>query len=610
MSRYYLVVILLILLSAGNSHEQEIQLNALVNKNPVSVDEQFVYSVEITGSSQNLPNVDLPDFSDFMVVGGPSTSSSFQIINFKVSASKTYTVYLMPRKAGTFKIGEAKAVFKGKTYSSSTIDLKVNQQDAQTKPSQQAPSRKQDQQSNDLSDVVFLKVIPTKRTIYVNEEVGLSYKIYFRTNITGNEILKLPEAVGAWIEEYPTPQRPQIFNETINGLQYNVAEIKKVAIFPSKAAKLTVSSMDMLVDIMVRRQRTRDPFSVFDDFFSDPFGQVVKKKLSSGELELNVLALPETGKPGNFSGLVGNFNIQSSIDKETLPTNDALSYKVKISGTGLLRYLNQIPVEFSPDFEVYEPKINESINKKEDRISSTKEFEYILIPRVAGRQKIRSSSLSYFNPVDKKYYSLKIPEYNIEVTKGKDMAVGVGSGTVLSKEEVQLIGKDIRYIKEKLSDLRMIGEMPFHSWWFYLSFTLPTLLLGVAWMYRNHLEKMSTNISYARSRKAHKQARGRLNQARTAMKQGKTADFYAAISSSLIGYVSDKTNRPAAGLLRSDFLHLLQHAGVTENLQNNFLNCLDEADYCRFAPGDITSEQMNEFYKQTEKVFVELEKYF
>lgn len=610
MSRYYLVIILLILFSAGTSHGQEIQLNASVNKNPVGVDEQFVYSVEISGSSQNLPNVELPDFSDFMVVGGPSTSSSFQIINFKVSASKSYTVYLMPRKVGTFKIGEAKAVFKGKTFSSETIDLTVIKQDTQAKPSQQVPSGKQTQQRNDLSDVVFLKVTPTKRTVYVNEEVGLSYKIYFRANITGNEILKLPEAVGAWVEEYPTPQRPQIFNETINGLQYNVAEIKKVAIFPSKATKLTVSPLDMLVEVMVRRQRTRDPFSIFDDFFSDPFGQAVKKKLSSGELELNVLALPETGKPVNFSGLVGNFSIQSSIDKETLPTNDALSFKVKISGIGLLRYLNQIPIEFSPDFEVYEPKINESINKKGNRISSTKEFEYILIPRVAGMQKIHSSSLSYFNPTDKKYHLLKIPEYNIEVTKGRNLAVGVGSGTVLSKEEVQLIGEDIRYIKEKLSDLRMIGEMPYHSWWFYLSLTLPTLLLGMAWMYRNHLEKMSTNISYARSRKAHKQARSRLNQARTTMKQGKTADFYAAISSSLIGYVSDKTNRSAAGLLRSDVQHLLQRAGVQEKLQNDFLSCLDEADYRRFAPGNVTTEQMNTFYKQTEKVFVELEKYF
>jgi hypothetical protein len=610
MSRYYLIAILLLLFSAGSSHEQEIQLNASVSKNPVGVDEQFVYSVEISGSSQNLPNVDLPDFSDFMVVGGPSTSSSFQIINFKVSASKTYTVYLMPRKVGEFKIGEAKAVFKGKTYSSAAINLMVNKQTTQAKPSQQAPSGKQTQQSNDLSDVVFLKVYPTKRTIYVNEEVGLSYKIYFRANITGNEILKLPEAVGAWVEEYPTPQRPQIFNETINGLQYNVAEIKKVAIFPSKAAKLTVSPMDMLVEVMVRRQRTRDPFSIFDDFFSDPFGQAVKKKLSSGELELKVLALPETDKPEYFSGLVGSFNVQSSIDKETIPTNEALSFKVKISGTGLLRYLNQIPVEFSPDFEVYEPKINESINKKGDRISSTKEFEYILIPRVAGMQKIRSSSLSYFNPADKKYHSLNIPEYHIEVLKGKDLAVGVGSGTVLSKEEVQLLGEDIRYIKEKLSDIRMIGEMPYRSWWFYLSFTLPALLLGMSWMYRNHLEKMSTNISYARSRKAHKQARDRLNQARTAMKQGKAAEFYAAITNSLIGYVSDKTNRPAAGLLRSDFQQLLQNASVKETLQNDFLSCLDEADYRRFAPGDITSEQMNEFYKQTEKVFVELEKYF
>ncbi len=607
---YSILVIFISLLFHHHLIGQEIQLIASVNKNPVGVDEQFVFSVEISGSTQSLPDVELPDFSDFMVVGGPSTSSSFQIVNFKVSASKTYTIYLMPRKIGQYKINEAIAQYKGKTYKSDAIEVIVEKQSSQKTPSQKGPSRSDTDKGVDLSKVVFLEVVPSKRTAYVNEEVILSYKIYFRANISGNEIIKLPEAVGSWVEEYPSPQRPKIYNETINGLQYNVAEIKKVALFPSKAGKLTVSPLNMLVEVVVRRQKTRDRFSIFDDFFNDPFGQVVKKKLSSGSLNIDVLPLPDENKPKNFSGLVGDFKVQSLIDKETLQTNEALSYKVKISGIGLLRYLNKIPIEFSPDFEVYEPKINESVNKKGTKISSSKEFEYILIPRVAGEQKIRSASFSFFNPFDKEYHLLRIPEYNLEVTKGKDLAVGVGSGTVLSKEEVRLLGEDIRFIKENLSQIKPIGEMSYQSWWFYFSLSVPLLFLGIAWMYRNHLDKMSTNISYARSRKAHKLAQTHLKRAKNLWKQGRTAEFYSAVSSSLIGYVADKTNQSAAGLIREDVQHLLKKIGIKADLEQEFLKCLDEADFRRFAPGETTPENMGDFYKYTEKILVELEKYF
>lgn len=608
---HYSLAAFLLLIPFLSGWGQDIKITASVDKNPVGLNEQFSYEVEVSGSTQNLPNVNLPDFSEFAIVGGPSTSTSFQIVNFDMKASKTYTMVLMPKNVGTFRIGAASIKYKGKIYNSKTVDVTVEKQTTTNRQPKQTPQGRQKQKSGvDLSKAIFLKVIPSKRTVYVNEEVTLRYKIYFRVNISGNEVEKLPEAVGAWVEEYPMPQRPKIYQETLDGVRYNVAEIRKVAVFPSRPGKITVSPLNMIVEAVVRRQRQRDPFSMFDDFFNDPFGQVVKQRISSGGIQLNVLPLPEKGKPDQFSGMVGQFKIHSSIDKKTVPTNEAISYKVKISGIGLLKFLNRLPIKFSPDFEVYEPKINETISKTGARISSNKEFDFVIIPRVAGEHRIKALQLSYFNPSNKKYAFLKIPEYKIAVTPGKDLSLGVGGGTVLSKGEVQLLGKDIRYIKENLTNLKPIGYLPYQSLWVYISFILPLIVLGIAWTYRNHLEKMSTNIQYARSRKAHKQAQSRLKEARSFLKQKKVAEFYGAISNSLIGYVADKTNQPAAGLLREDVEGLLKKAGVDEELKKDFLNCLDEADFRRFAPGEANDEDMLEFYKNTEKILVRLEKYF
>ncbi len=608
-----LISIILLAVVSVSARAQDVSITASVDHNPVGLNDQFTYQVEVSGSAQNLPDVQLPDFGSFAVLGGPSVSSSFQIVNFNMSASKTYTMTLMPRNVGTFKIGAASASFKGKDFKSNSVDVTVVKQSAQNQPIPQnrpgSRGRQSGETDQDLSKILFLKAIPSKRSPYVNEEVTLSYKIYFRANITNNEVSKLPEAVGCWVEDYPIPQRPKIYTETLNGVQYNVAEIRKVALFPSRAGKITVSPMELIVETVIR-QRSRNSRDLFDSFFNDPFGQVVKKRLSSGPVVLNVKPVPEAGKPADYSGLVGDFKIHSSLDKNAVQANEAVSYKVKISGSGLLKFLNKLPVEFSPDFEVYDPKVNENMNKSGARMSANKEFEYVVIPRLAGQHRIKAFSLSYFNPADRRYHEMRVPEYSIDVSKGKDLALGSGSGAGLSKEEVRLLGSDIHFIKEEAGDFKPIGRLPYMNWWFYLSLILPVGVLGMAWIYRNHLEKMSTNVEYARSRKAHKQAQMQLREAKTLWKQGKGAEFYGAVSRGLTGYVADKTNQSAAGLVRDDVLQILGKSRVEDDLRNQFLTCLDEADFRRFAPGNVQDGDMKQFYDRAENILVKLEKYF
>ncbi len=587
---------------------QDITISASVDKNPVPENQQFVYRVEVSGSSQNLPDIDLPDFSEFRVVGGPSTSSSVNIINFKISASRTYTVALIPRETGTFKIGPARASFKGETYTSNVIELTVTKATA-SPPAQQAQPQNREMPEVDVSQMVFLKAIPSRRTAYINEEITLTYKIYFRANISGYEASQLPQAVGCWVEEYPVPRRPSIYNETINGVRYNVAEIKKVAVFPSRSGEITVSPLDLTVEVVVPRQRSRGPSNLFDDFFSDPFSRTVKQQISSGEIKLTARALPAAGRPENFNGLVGDFSLTSSLDKNEVTTDEALSYKIRISGTGLLKFLNDLPVQFPPDFEVFDPKISESVDKSGSLMKSTKEFEYVLIPRVPGEHKIKSAEIFSFNPVRKSYEKMTVPEYIVDVSKGKNLALGAASGSALSREEVQLLGQDIRFIKESPVNLRPLGSHPYRNIWFYLSLGLPLVILGGAVAYRNHLEKMSSNVQYARSRRAQKMAQKRLSEAKSSLKQNQGAQFYSAVSSGLVGYLADKHNRPAAGLVKEEMEKLLKTSQVPEDLQTDFLKCLDEADFRRFAPGSVNPEEMNEFYQQAEKLLVRLEKY-
>ncbi|MFZ0392145.1 MAG: BatD family protein [Calditrichia bacterium] len=583
---------------------QDLSISAEVDRNPVMEDERFTYEVTVSGKTQSLPDIQLPDFENFAVVGGPGTSSSFQIINFDIQASKTYTVALMPRETGEFRIKPATVTYKGKTYQSDAIKVVVQKGAGSPQP-QQDDAVRPGNEDVDLSDKIFLRVIPSKRTAYINEEVTLTYRIYFQTQISQNEVLNLPEAVGTWVEEYPLPRNTRVYTQVLNGQRYNVADIKKIAVFPSRAGKITVSPLVMRIETVIRK-RSRDPF----DFFNDPFGQVVEKKISSQTINLNILPLPAEGKPEGFTGLVGSYEMSASLAEGDARTNQAMSYKVHINGRGLLKFLENLPVEFPADFEVYDPKVNVSTNKSGAYITSSKDFEYVLIPRVPGSFRIKPFALTYFNPDDRQYHTLQAPAFPVEVEKGSEPSLSAGSGTVLSKEEVRLLGSDIRFIKERSPEFRPIGAVPYRSWWFYLWLVLPLAAMVSAWSYYSHLEKMSSNVEYARSRKARRQAQKRLQEAKDHWKQNNSGAFYGAIAQALIGFIADKTNRPAAGLVRSHIQQVLQQRQVDESLQNDFFNLMDEADFRRFSSSGAADEDMKKSYEKAEMILVRLEKYF
>lgn len=596
-----------LVLGTGLLVAQEIILTASIDRNPVGLNEQFTYTLEIKGASSGYSEPQLPDFADFRIMGGPNVSTSVQIINGAYSASKIYSVILLPRKTGNFTFPAVTISFKGKTYQSNPIQITVIPQS--TAPGQGGTGAAPGDAVPAAPDELFLRAIPSRRSLYVNDQVTVVFKLYFRNSVQGLDYLKLPETVGFWVEEYEIPQTNiPVTQETINGVRYNVAEIKKMALFPGKSGELTVTPMQLAVNVVERRRR-RDPFGSFDDFFSDPFGRTVRKVVASEPLAFNVKPLPSQGKPLNFSGLVGNFVLKVEVDKTEVKANEAISYKVRLSGSGNLKSLSKLPIEFPPSFEVYEPKVNDSVNRSGSSMTASRELEYVLIPRASGQYRIKPLEISYFDPASETYKTLKSPEFVFSVGEGKEMPGLAGSG-YLAKSEVKLLGKDIFFIKEENLRLQPLGYKPYRTPWFLASLILPLIFLGIAYGYRTHQEKMATNQEYARQRKAYKQAAKRLKGASHFLKQRAFGEFYGEVSRSLIGFIADKTNRPAAGMLRQEVEKLLANKKVDPALAADYLNCLDEADFRRFAPAQATDEDAKSFYHRAEEILVRLGKYF
>ncbi|MFQ5674747.1 MAG: BatD family protein, partial [bacterium] len=368
----------------------------------------------------------------------------------------------------------------------------------------------------------------------------------------------------------------------------------------------TLEPMTIECDIQVprRRRRGRD---IFDSFFDDPFFRRTERiAVQSNAVTIDVRPLPDQGKPSNFSGAIGDFAITSSIDKQKVKSNEAITLKVKVSGTGNIRIIPTPEIDFPADFEVYDPKIRENIKRNSRSISGSKTFEYVIIPRFPGAETIKGISFSYFDLSSETYKTVTTGSIDISVTKGEDQFVSVGIGN--TKEDVKFIGKDIRFIKTRVPEFQRAGNVFYKQVYFYILLIVPLIALAGAFGYRLHLEKLSSNVAYARSRKANQMALKRLRDAQKAMKNGNQANFYAEVSKALMGFIGDKLNVSSAGLITDEVEKMLNQHHINGETVSGYISCLQTCDYKRFAPSGSNEIEMKDFFEKARDAIVKLEK--
>ncbi len=598
-----------ILAGLSPARGQDLLLRTYVDRTTLAVNQQFILTVEVAGAdAQKVPIPQAPDLSQFADYLGTSSSQNIQIVNGQMSVTRSAQNYYRARKTGTFTIPALTLKYKGKTYTSDPITIKI----VQGGPPPTAGGGRANRgitPEGSLKGNLFLRAEVDRRSVYPNQPVTLTYKIYTRVEITGYSISKLPNAVGFWTEEFKLPPQPPTSYKVLNGKRYLTAVIRKVALFPTNTGELKIEPMEVDCEVRLRSpRRSRDMFDSFfnDNFFGDMFGRRVRTKIYSEPVTIHVKPLPEEGKPKDFSGLVGRFQMSAGLDKQNVAANEAITLKVRYSGIGNIRLLPEPKITFPPDIETYEPKVSQNIDRSGTVIRGSKTFEYVLIPRLAGEHRIQPIRFSYFDLKENRYRTLTSPEFVIRVSAPAGGTLPMTTG--LTREEVKLIGKDIRFIKLTSEEFFKIGHDFYRTVWFVLLLVLPLLAVGGAFAYQQRQAKMAENVAYARSRRANQLAKKRLSQARKLLKPETQKEFYAEVSRALVGFVADKLNLPPAGIISDEVAGRLRERGVDEEIVGEFLECLQECDFQRFAPASATPADMQQTYEKARKAIVDLEK--
>ncbi len=575
------------------------------DKTTVGLGETFQIYFEFDAPDMNsVSGFHAPAFKGFTILGGPNQSTSMQIINGQMSSSVTYSYVLTPQKLGSFTIGTASVKYKGKTYKTKPLTIKVVKGKAKALP-KPAPPTQNGIDEQEIAKNVFIRAIPNKTTVYQGEQLTVVYKLYTRLNISSPSLTKLPTYEGFWAEDLDMPNTINFHIEMYKGQRYRVADIKKAALFATKSGKLKVTPFELKIPVLIRR-RNRNR-SLFDDFFNDPFfsrTETYNYNAKSNSLTINVLPLPVKGVPPSFKGAVGHFNISAKINKNNVKVNNPVSLKLKIWGEGNINLIDVPEVKLPAGFEEYEPKVTTKVNKK-DIVSGYKSIEYLIVPRIPGRKVIPPVEFSYFDPAKKKYITLRTPKFEINVTGSASMAENMPAG--FSKEDIKLLNKDIRFIKVsgfefvKKSDVRGIPA------WFYWSLIVPLLLLFVAVGVKKHHDKISGNVELSRSLKAEKLARKRLKNAKKALDSKSATLFYEEIAKALYGYLGDKLHINMSEFTLEKVEKKLNTAGIEEELIKKVREIADKCEYARFAPSkDEAAEE--KLYNETLELISTLEK--
>ena len=603
-----LIIILMALIAYGTQALADKVSFTASAPDAVVVGDQFRLSYTVT--TQKIKDFQAPSIKGFDVLMGPSRSqqSSTQIINGNVTSTSsiTFTYILMANTAGEYTISGASIVADGNQMVSNSVKIKVLPQDQSSNGGQNGSSNNNSSIHSSSGTTVsnqdlFITATASKTNVFEQEAFVLTYKIYTRESNLQLNNAKLPDFKGFHSQEIEMTTNAKWTPEHYQGRNYYTTVYRQFVLFPQQSGKLYIDPAQFQMTVG-KPVQSADPF---DAFFNGGSSVVeIKKNIATPKIAINVNPLP-AGKPSDFSGGVGEFTISSSINSKELKTNDAITIKLVISGTGNLKLISNPEIKFPDDFEVYDPKVDNQVRLTREGLTGNKVIEYLAIPRHAGTYKIPGVSFSYFDIRSKSYKTLKTEEYVVNIEKGAGNADQV-IANFTNKEDLKVLGEDIRYIKQNEVTLQPKGSFFYGSMTYWLFYIIPALAFIIFFIIYRKQAAENANVAKVRTKKANKVATKRMKLAGKLLSENKKDAFYDEVLKALWGYISDKLNIPVSRLSKDNIEEKLRNHGVNEELIKGFLNALNDCEFARFAPGD-ENQAMDKVYSSSIEVISKME---
>ena len=564
----------------------QVQFEAKVSKQTLGLNERLRIDFTMNDDGDNFTP---PNFEGFKIVAGPSQQVSQSWINGKSSFNKTYSYFLLPMQKGVLVIRQASIDIRGQIYKTSPIKITV------TAAVEQPRDPNDTQVTADQSLHLVAEI--SKTNPYLNEPITVVYKIYFSYNIgiTNWRELDKPKYNDFWSQNIDIKQL--VAEEGLyKGEKYRFVTLRKTVLYPQKSGKLVIEPLSLDVDVQLPSNRR------------NIFGQVLlvedHKRVSAGAKTINVKALPEAGKPADFSGAVGRFAFKVIPSKTNIKSGESLDLEVSVSGTGNLK-LFTLPKPIVPTaLEMYDPVHSEKVSTPLSGMTGRISDKYAIIPQYKGKYPIKPMTFTYFDLGSQSYKTVTSPEIMINVLEGPNATDNSVASTSDTKKSAVLSSAQFKFIKLK-TDLTSMNQSDFYgSTLFYLLACLPFLCIPVIVLFKKKKEAIDGDVAGNKIKLSNKLAKKYLSEAQKEI--GNKEPFYIALEKAMHNFLKAKINIETSEMSKEKISEILLERKANPESISAFINLTENCEFARYAPSTSTAIQQD--YEKAVSIISELEK--
>jgi hypothetical protein len=580
-----LPLLLALLLLPAAATAAELQFSAAVDRTTVGLGEQFQLDLTVQGEDMaSVPRPSLPALPDFAILGSSSSqSTNISFINgqMKKQASVDFVYALAARKLGRLVIPPCRLTYQGREYTTQPVEITVvKAAQGAAQPATPAPPGARGRGGDvSLDGNLFLLATPSRRTVYVGEPVLLDIALYSRVRLTNGGWANVPSFDGFWAEKIYDADRFDFHRANYQGKAFDVARLKTVALSPISPGNVTVKPMAF--NAVVLRSS--------NDFF-DMFGAPQNVRLESKPVTIQVLPLPEAGRPPEFTGGVGRFAMTAALDRNSTSGSEPVNLMVRIGGSGNVRLIEKPVLPAVPGLRILDPEVKDEVRATADGVRGTKTFRYPILPQADGKYVIAPIRVACFDPQARAYRTLSAGPFEFSATGSTRNA------PLVEATGLRVLGTDIRYIK---ADAPALAVAPLAApWWPNLLYLLGLGIVGGALGYRRHEQRLHSDRGYARKVRSSRLVRARLRQAETLLKRRDEKGFHAALAQAVMGYVGDRHNLDPQAMTRDQLRAELEQRQVAPEAAAAVMEVLTQCDFARFSPGLMTVRDPRELFEK------------
>ena len=535
-------------------------------------------SVDIRGTqSAAAPAIPAVDGLSVQYVG-PSTQLS--IVNGQTSSSITHHYTLTPRREGSFTIGPITVTVDGQTIQAGTVTLQVTASGQTGSPA---------------GDQLHLDLTAPRTTVYLHQRVPIAITLRVGSVQVGD--VQYPQVPGDGFALEPLA-KPEQRQEVREGAVFQVVEFKS-GLTPLRAGSVTVGPATMSMSMATARTAQRHGF-----FFGGPTRQPVE--LTSQPLVLDVLPLPEQGKPADFSGAVGRFSLDVRGAPLDVTAGDPVTMTYTLRGDGDLSSVAPPAIAGSDTLRVYPVQ---AATTPPGSPAGTRTFEQVVIPQQAGSVPLPALRFSWFDPEARAYRVAQPPPVVLTVKAAPQGAgpqiVGAPAQTAAKPES---LGRDIVFIKDSPGALAPIGDHWWRSPLFWVLQLIPLLCLVAATLVDRRRERLGADQRYARFTRAGRTARGALRQASDALSRGDAVAFHDRVAQAVTEYLAAKLDLPPGAVTAEAASARLREIGLGGGVSDELREFLAACELARFAPATAADGDMRRMLARAQHIIQALER--